>query len=303
LKIDPEKSFVGNDRIISILSSALNDSRNNRAIVIDPDHERGATFGERLGDRGFDSEVVKTGREGFQIATQRMDVKLIAVHINSIRWSLSQTLTNFKADARTASLPIIIYGPQSQEYKLLETIERNSLTMFLPETIDSVLFAQYIQEFLSTIDTPDLTPEQKISQVETAAYWLSYIAASRRNDVYDLKPAETALTSGLVDPEIAHACLLGLSSIATQTSQQTLLSSALLEHNSPETRRTAAYQLAYHIQRYGWLLDNGSVNELHQTHESTTDSELATALAAVIGSLKPNSQLVGERLRNFESAQ
>jgi hypothetical protein len=232
-----------------------------------------------------------------------MDVKLIAVHINSIRWSLSQTLTNFKADARTASLPIIIYGPQSQEYKLLETIERNSLTMFLPETIDSVLFAQYIQEFLSTIDTPDLTPGQKISQVETAAYWLSYIAASRRNDVYDLKPAETALTSGLVDPEIAHACLLGLSSIATQTSQQTLLSSALLEQNSPETRRTAAYQLAYHIQRYGWLLDNGSVNELHQTHESTTDSELATALAAVIGSLKPNSQLVGERLRNFESAQ
>jgi hypothetical protein len=303
LKIDPDKQFVGNERIVSILSSALNDTRSNRAIIIDPNEERGAQMGERLGDRGFTSENIRTGREGFIIASSRMDVKLIAIHINSIRWSLSQTLTNFKADARTASLPIIIYGPANQEYQLLETIGRTSLSMYMPETIDSVLFAEQIQQFLASIDTPDLSPEQKKLQIESAAYWLSYIAATRRNDIYDLTPAETALTSGLSNPELAQKCLLGLSSIATESSQRTLLSSALLVQNSPETRRSAAYQLAYHIQKFGWLLNTQAAGELHDTHESTTDPEVATALAAVIGSLKPNSQLVGERLQNFESAQ
>lgn len=303
LKVDPDKYFLGNDRIVSILSSALNDTRTNRAIVIDPNEERGAQMSERLGDRGFATENVRTGREGFIIASSRMDVKLIAIHINSIRWPLSQTLTNLKADARTASLPIIIYGPENQEYQLLETIGRTSLTMYMPETIDPVLFAEHIQEFLASIDTPDLSAEQKKLQVETAAYWLSYIAASRRNDIYDLTPAEAALTSGLNNPNLAQKCLLGLSSIATETSQRTLLSSALLEQNSPDTRRSAAYQLAYHIQRFGWLLDSKSADELHEAHDSSSDSEVATALAAVIGSLKPNSQLVGERLQKFESAQ
>ena len=232
-----------------------------------------------------------------------MDVKLIAIHINSIRWGLSQTLANLKADARTSSLPIVIYGPANQEYKLLETMDRTPLTVFIPETIDPILFTQKIQDFLGSIDTPSLSPEQQKAQVAAAAYWLSFIAVTRRNDIYDLAPAEDALIRGLDDPELAKQCLLGLSSIPNESAQLSLLSSALMVQNSSEIRQSAANQLAYHIQRHGWLLDDTNAKELHTAHDTADDPDVATALASVIGSLKPNSRLVGDRLRTFDAAQ
>lgn len=303
LKIDPDKNFNGNQRVVSILAAAMNDTRRDRAILIDPDEFRSNQMKQRLEDRGFDTEVVRTGREGFKLASERMDVKLIAIHINSIRWGLSQTLANLKADARTASLPIVIYGPSNQEYKLLETMDRTPLTTFIPESIDPILFTQKIQDFLATVDAPDLSGDQKKQQIETAAYWLSYIAVTRRNDIYDLAPAEDALIRGLDDPELAEQCLLGLSSIPNRSSQHSLFSTALMEQNESETRQTAAHQLAYHIQRHGWLLDDADAKELHKAHETANDDDVVTALASVIGSLKPNSQLVGDRLREFDTAQ
>ncbi|MBD3671928.1 MAG: hypothetical protein HUJ26_00245 [Planctomycetaceae bacterium] len=302
LQIDPDKKFKGNDRIISILSSAMNDTQTKRAVVIDPDEKRGARMLERLGDRGYETEHVRTGREGFSLAADRMDVKLIAIHINAIRWGLSQTLSNFRADARTASLPIVIYGPANQEYKLLETMDRTPLTVFIPEQIDPVLFTQKIQDFLASVDTPDLSPELRRTQVETAAYWLSFLSVTRRSEIYDLAPAEKALTGGLDDPALAEDCLMALSSIPNKSSQRTLFSAALLNQNSSEIRQIAAHQLAYHIQRFGWLLNETNADDLHQAHDNSDDPELATALASVIGSLKPNSQLVGERLRSFDNS-
>jgi hypothetical protein len=303
LQIDPDEPFAGSNRVVSVLAQALNDSRSKQAVVIDPDQERNQIMRERLEDRGFDARVFRTGREGFTHAASRMDVELIAIHINSIRWSLSQTIANLRADARTASIPILIYGPSDQEYKLLDLVDRTPLSTFLPQTLDPVLFNKKFTEFFQRVSPPELSPELRKMQVATAAYWLSYIAAGRRTDLFDLSPAETALTAGANDPELARDCLIALTGIPRESVQQTLLSAALQSQLDPKIRRVAGYQMAYHVQRHGWLLKDADLQDLHRVHDSEQDDSVATALAAIIGSLKPNSKLVGERLQDFQTTQ
>lgn len=301
LQIDPDRAFPGSDRVVSVLAQALNDSQSKRAVVIDPDQERNQLTRERLEARGFTPDVFLTGREGFTHAASRMDVELIAIHINSIRWSLSQTIANLRADARTASIPIIIYGPSNQEFKLLKLIDRTPLSTFMPQTIDPVLFNKRITEFLQRVSPPELSPELREMQVATAAYWLSYISAGRRTNLFDLSPAETALNSGVNDPKLARECLIALAGIPKKSVQQTLLSTALQMQLDPQIRTISGYQMAYHVQRHGWLLQDSDIKDLHRVHDNEAESDVATALAAVIGSLKPNAKLIGERLQDFQT--
>lgn len=303
LQIDPDRAFPGSDRVVSVLAQALNDSRSKRAVVIDPDQERNQVTRERLEDRGFKADVFLTGRDGFTHASSRMDVELIMIHINSIRWSLSQTIANLRADARTASIPIIIYGPVGQEYRLLELLDRTPLSTFMPQTIDPVLFNKTFTEFVERVSPPDMSPELREMQVATAAYWLSYISAGRRTNLFDLAPAEKALNSGVNNPKLARDCLIALAGIPSKSAQRTLLSTALQAQLEPQIRSSAGYQMAYHVQRHGWLLDEADAQDLHRVYESEAESDVATALAAVIGSLKPNSKLIGERLQDFRTTQ
>jgi len=301
LQIDPDAPFPGSDRVVSVLAQALNDTRMRQAVVIDPDQDRNQTTRQRLEDRGFDVHVFRTGREGFTHAASRMDVELIAIHINSIRWSLSQTIANLRADARTASIPIVIYGPADQEHKLLDLIDRTPLSTFMPQTIDPVLYNKMFTEFFQRVSPPELSPELREMQVATAAYWLSYISAGRRTNLFNLAPAEAALTAGVNVPELARDCLIALSGIPRESVQQTLLSTALQIQMEPAIRRIAGYQMAYHVQRHGWLLQDSDVKDLHRVYDNEKDNGVATALAAVIGSLKPNAKLVGERLQDFQT--
>ena len=108
---------------------------------------------------------------------------------------------------------------------------------------------------------------------------------------------------GVLPPGDFRNCLIALAGIPQKSVQQTLLSTALQKQLKPEIRQVAGYQMAYHVQRHGWLLSDAAVQDLHRVHDNEPESEVATALAAVIGSLKPNSKLIGEGLNGFQTTQ
>ena len=102
LQLDPEESFRGASRIVSILTRALNDSGDKQGLAIDPNEDRAATMAGLLTETGFAPLQASTGQDGFKIAAERGDVELIVIHAAVIRWSLTQTIANLRADARTA---------------------------------------------------------------------------------------------------------------------------------------------------------------------------------------------------------
>lgn len=301
LQIDPDRKFPGSERVVGILSRALNDSRLRYAVIIDPDTERGDRWSTLLGGTGYQTSTIRTGRAGFTAVADRMDVELIAIHVNCIDWGLTQTVANLRADARTSSIPIIVYGPEQLEFKLQGLIGRTSLSRYLSEEITEDYLSLEMGKFLQELGTPDLTPELRTLQVSSAAYWLSVIASGQRTSIYNLLPAQGALINGTNDPEIAEQCLLALSAIPTVESQRALFDVAIAAQGDPATRQAAAYQLAFHVQRHSWLLDDRDIKTLEAGYqrEVDADSKMATSLAAILGTLQPGSRTVGARLKEF----
>src|SRR5690606_40506589 len=81
------------------------------SVVVDPNRIRALETAGLFTELGFPASMVPTGMEGFRIAAAHGNIELAVLHPNVVRWELSQTIANLRADSRTASIPVVIYGP------------------------------------------------------------------------------------------------------------------------------------------------------------------------------------------------
>lgn len=300
MQLDPAERFAGSSRVVSILTRSLNDSGATQGLAIDPNESRGLDTAGLLGEMGYLPQQAATGQDGFRIAAERGDIGLIAIHAACIRWGLSQTVANLRADARTAGIPIVIYGPESIEPNVRRLVTDYPLVDFVLEGPQS--FKIGIRTFLARLTTPTATQEQRAQQRSEAGFWFSHIADGRRSDVFDITRAEEALFSAVDEPNVAGNAVVALGSIATPSAQERLQELAVGQARDAELRETAAVQLAFHIQKHGLLLDRSQVNEVNAALEAAAEPTLRTALSSVVGSLRPTSARVGELLQSLPEA-
>lgn len=299
LHVDPNRKFAGSSRVIDILARALTDDGSAKGLVVNASVEKGVTLAGQLASLGYDGLVAQTGRDGFRKAAERADVDLILLQLNTIRWPLSQTIANLRADIRTARIPIVIYGPAGRSDRVATHVQRYQRVAYIAESSTGDGLANRLRPFLASLKTNPLTPKQRAAQRSAAVYWLAQIASGHRSRLYDLKPAEKAIVTAMYDPELTANATLALSAIATKTAQQSIGNVAINLQINARLREAAALQLAYHIQKYGLLLEAADILAVKQSLAAATDSGLATALTTVMGSLKPNRKLIGDRLRTF----
>lgn len=298
LKLDPETRFRGSDRVVEILARALLDVGSARCVVVDPNTDRGTTTANLVAQLGYASDFATTGKEGFKIASEHTGVELILLHVNTIRWPLSATIANLRADARTANIPIVVYGPECVKCEVEPMLWRYPSMTYMNEstTLDGVTIQ--IRPFLESMKSPPLTPAQRSAQIASAAHSLAYIAESQRTNIYDLRTTETALTRALNDAPLSHDVLTTLSAIPSVSAQEQLQEFAISDKFETPTRVYCARLLGKHIRRYGLLLSVERVVNLEKAWREAANPEIATALATVVGSLKPNAARVGNRLQN-----
>lgn len=299
LQLDPVRSFSSAPRVVNILTRALNDNGAPSALVVHANIEKARGISGFLGEVGFDPFVAPTGKAAFRMAAERADIDLIVLDINTIRWGLSQTIGNLRADARTSHIPIVIFGADEQRKNVSGLLNRHSMMKYIvtPATSDSL--RSQVVPFLVTFTTPALTAQQRGARLKTAVYWFAHIAAGKRTGIFNIAPAETALIGALNDPDLAENALQALGAISTKPVQDQFAELAVAENADPRLREAAALQLAFHIQRFGPLLDEKAVLAIYTGWKSAGDADLSTALASVLGSLKPNAKRVGQRLGKF----
>ena len=296
MQLDPDEPFRGSRRVVEIFARNLNATPRKRTVVIDPNADRATTLASYLRDLGFEAGIARTGAEGFQLAAHRGDVELAVVHMNAIRWELSQTVANLKADARTAHVPVMIYGPAGLEGRTRWLASRNPGVTFLPEVNDASEVNRYLRPFLAQLTTQPLTPQQRDQRIRESAYWLRHIALGQRTSVFDLVPAEEALVDAAANPDVAADAIIALGAIPRASVQKYLVEIALAPGADLPVRETAANQLAFHIQRYGVLVRNDSLKLLEAAWTNESEPAMKTALAAVIGSTRPADAAVRQEL-------
>lgn len=296
LQWDPETPFPQARRVVEILARALTGTERPASVVIDPNADRATNIGDFLGSLGYEPRVARTGQSGFETAAARGDVALAAIHLNAIRWELSQTIANLRADSRTASIPIAIYGPADLKDRVRHLQSQYQRVAYIEDPNNAAEVSRQILPFLAQITPPNLTAAQREAQRESAAYWLRHLATSQRTKIFDLGPAESALADAVNDPKVGRYAIVALGAIPTATAQERLLNTAVNDAITPDLRAVAARQLGFHIQRHGLLVSEAALGMLRTAAEAETDPAARSALAAVAGSLKPDARLIREKL-------
>ena len=299
LKLNPRNGFSGSNRVVSVLARALTGTDHSRAIIIDSDVRRASTTAGFLTEGGYEGFVAATGRDGFEQASSQNGVEVIAVHVNCQRWDLTQTLANLRADSRTATIPLLIYGPAELKEEMARTVARYSPATYVTDSPTSSDFLAQATPFMKSVKTPPLSPIERSQEKGAAAYWLATIGTGGLSRIFDISQAEEELGNAVEDLNVSTNALIALAGIGKASAQRRLADVALNPQMDESVRQTAANQLAFHIQHYGLMMTKDEVIELHTGWKNTDSPVVKSALASVVGSLRPNSTIIGERLRQF----
>ncbi len=96
----------------TIVADMASGSVEPEAVVIDARGAVSTVMAGLVQDQGYDVVRCRTGQQGFDAAVGLLQCELVFVHSNCVRWGLSSTVANLRADARTARTPIVVYGPE-----------------------------------------------------------------------------------------------------------------------------------------------------------------------------------------------
>lgn len=149
-----------------VIRVAANGSTSPEAVVIDAREDVATQAKFLLGDQGYQAVRAFTGQAGFEQATRQLNCELVLVHSNCLRWSLSQTVANFRADSRTARTPIAIYGPSRDEPSVRALQQRYPGISYLPGPLSEINFADELRR--NDVPGPLLTEAVRSRLIEQA---------------------------------------------------------------------------------------------------------------------------------------
>jgi hypothetical protein len=304
LQFDPQSDFRGATRVVEVLQRAAAASPRPHAVVGEVSAARAAQIGGFLRELGYEPLVQLSGREAFRAAASRADVELVVLHPNIIRWALSETLANLRADSRTAGIPIVVHGPGNLQPRLRTQIGNYRRVSYASLTEITEDFESQVRPFLAQIRTAPMNDTQRATLRKEAIDWLAHIAGGRRTKIFDITGTANVLMDALVDPQVARPALDTLAEIPTQSVQRRIAELVLDKQAAIELRQVAALRLTFHLQRFGLLLSKESIDSIHRLwNDPGQPADFRTALGGMIGSLKPDDTLVGKRLQAFPAAE
>ncbi len=293
--LDPRKPFPGSSQVVPVLARFVTNQPAPRAVVIDGNANRGNQLAGFLKALGYDPMLALTGDDGFRMAAESADVELIVIdyHLIQGEWRLVDTVSNLRADARTAGIPLYVVGPLNTQYKLVDLPNRYPGVKFLVTPTSPQILEQQLGGRPS-----GLSDAERAGSAQEAAMLLALVAARPGNPFEpDLVQAEPALAIALSGPNTSLPASSALGDVPDPGAQRGL-ADVLLDPSKPAPLRlNAAGQLARSIQRFGPLVTADQEAHLLAALPQEGDPALRTSLASVLGALRPKSGPIGIRLR------
>jgi HEAT repeat protein len=303
LNLSPNEEFVGSTQVLAILSRALRNDGRIKCLVADPNNGRANAMATMIGDLGYVASTTSTGRGAFKAASERSDVSLVALNANVSQWTLSETIANLKADARTSGIPIVIYGPPFVRGRIATTLSRYNDITFMEESDQAddasrKLVELSLKPFLETT-LPQVSEAELAAQKSLAADWFAQLAGARRASPLNLALAQPSLLDGVSEEPIARQCIQALGAIPTAEIQVELQQIAVSEINPESTRLFAMNELAFHIQRNSLMLGPSQQLDIIKLSQLVANTPLSSAAAALAGSMQPSARQTFKRLRQY----
>jgi CheY-like chemotaxis protein len=260
-----------------------------------------------VSNAGLDPIQVTTGREMLQRLNQASDVALLLFDQALPMPGLDSLLGQLHADVNSRQLPILLSSSPEREEAVRRFTARYPNVTVIPAAL--ALDVKYLQplfrEKLGNPASPALTPAELKAYAERAIRHLARLSRGEPAG-YDVVPAGPTVLAALrtptnLTPE-GQIAAMEVAGRLKDNEAQIVLFNVLTDPKRPlAVRVTAANQLVHHLQQFGPLLTRDQLRTLDALYaQPNLDPPLKASLAVVLGTLRPDARLTGERLLQFQ---
>ncbi|HEV3167608.1 MAG TPA: HEAT repeat domain-containing protein [Isosphaeraceae bacterium] len=305
IELEPQKAFPGSSRVVPVLARFVTARAEPRAVIIDSNPNQGSQLVAFLKSLGYDPILALTGAQGFRLAAGSADVELIILDPALVEssWRAIDTLSNLRADANTAGIPIFLMGPLKLHQRLSDMAAGLPRVGLLVTPVNAEILKKQLDLELGRMGARPLSSAERDRYAQQASFLLARVAARPSGPFEsDLAAAGPALVVALRSPGTSQAAAIALANVPGVDAQRGLADLLLDPAKPAALRLSAAGQLSRSIQRFGRLVSATQEQRLVDVLGQTNDPALRTALAAVIGALRPKPSSVGERLQALSPA-
>src|SRR5262249_3780112 len=229
-------------------------------------------------------ELEPTGSDGVRDAFETADVELVLVSSALFPgpWTLTDTLANLQADARTAELPLFVYGPYDLRI-LRPNLERDFPGVrYLVVPVAAATLERQLKGRPAA-----LTEAERTGYAREAAALLARIAANRQSPLWaDLEAVEPALAVALGVPETFQPAATALAELPDPDAQRSLAAVVLDPSRPPAQRSQAAGLLVGSIRKFTPLATARQEARLAAAVTEESDPTVRAGIEAVLAALK-----------------
>ena len=294
LELHPQRCRYA-PRVIQALIQALAGEDKPIAMVLDSERSRGNQTGQLLGQLGYSSIIHTHGRAGFRAATSSNAVELLALEPAIRHWELAETIANFRADARTKDIAIVVFTRGTVDDRLENLEQRYNRLLVTPFTTSAEALTAVMQMSFNDPMAIGLSGEEKAANRQRALAWAVRLARGELPS-FDIRPGIDALSGLLTSAEMGAQAAEALGYLPSADVQSRLALAVLAKSQPVANRLAAANALTRNIQVAGRALDNATTAKLIDLLIDEQDASLRVSLARLAGSFGPTQAQVVERI-------
>ena len=256
---------------------------------------------------GYDPIQVRTGRDVLKRLNEAADVDLVLIDEALPDPGLAALLAQLRADVHFGRVPVVLTVSREREDAVHRYAENAPNVSVLPGALalDAAALKPFLEGRLGEAGPPLSEAELK-EYAEKAVHHLAELAKGVPPGL-DVRPTtETvyaALRSAGLSPEGQIDAIHVVGTFAGAR-PQTELADVVLDDRPDKrpvkVRAAATAELIRHIQEHGLSLTGDQVKSLAALYAKGGDPALKDELALLMGGMRPDARVTGQRLLNFQ---
>jgi CheY-like chemotaxis protein len=303
LQVPSNDGFPGSSRVVEVLRRAIASDAMPRALIGMSDSTAGQQLAATLRGFGYEPALATTGRQAIKLASELGDVEIIFLEpgIHEVG-GLNAVLAQFRGNADTAGIPIVVLAQPDQEQAAKSLAARyQRVHVFSPPPASVELFKEKLDPIVGELHRTPLTEAERRAYATQALDWLNRMASGEKPG-FDIRPADAAVIRALTSDELAPKAAAFVAQRSGKTAQMALADILLNESRPAPVRAEVARQLRVSLQRHGTLLKPDQLAALLKLPSSVEDASLKEQATRIATALHPDAASDGNRLKSFPPA-
>jgi hypothetical protein len=282
VRLEPDGPYPGSSWVPESLVFLAATQGTRRALLAGADPNTFVDLAAALAVAHVQADRAGSGREAIRVALQCPDYEVLLIDAGIGNPLVETVVEHLRQDYRTAAVAIGVVAREGffERAERLARDDPRTLAFARPHSEET---ARAELDALAAIRPREFVAQpERQQQAARALACLAALAASSRR-VYDLGPAEEAVSTALYVPGLGGRVAAVLANLPSRASQLALVELASRHVQALEVRKAAARAFRVSTQKYGLLLPPEAVQKQYERYQRSKDLDAASQ--QVLGSL------------------